>query len=271
MAKTASVTLRGRFPAGTKVELRERRSDVFSLASKVVKTATVKRDGTATFTGFEEGERLWIAAEVDGVVRSAMVTAKCAPEPKKRVDRPSAAEARPSQREHGPFKDRPKKSPRELSERVHQRDVPADVVQRSATPLGMATPKDPGEVAPGLRQEDVPKGVVQRSDTPRGFATVKPEGDESPAVSQESVKGRQRSDTRRGAAAPKPRAARARTAAAKRRAALKAAKDRDAERSQKALRDGAQKATGGRTAAQRSAASKKAAATRRRNAARGRA
>lgn len=175
-AGKAQVTIRGRFPAGERVRLVPRNSDVFNAPGNAVATAKVGDDSEVTFGGLEDGDPFWVAAEVDGTWRSAAVTAKVPAAPKVRQDRPSAEEARPAQAESTVVVDDSKVPKGEKpAPYLRQQDVGADVVQRSCTPLGMATPIPEGEHTPTMAQSAVADGTVQRSDTPLGEATPLPE------------------------------------------------------------------------------------------------
>lgn len=215
MAKTdsASVTLRGRFPAGTKVGLYPRYGDHFR-GGNVLTSETVGDDGTVSFRGLPEGGKYFVAAEVDDRVRSAAVTAKVPAEAKQRLSRDEVREAlrstRPaadgrkivtgprnsvSARATGrlgrPFASETAGVPTadgeaEATPHLRQEDA-RDVPQRSATPTGMATPKRPGELVPAPRQSDVPADTPQRSATPLGVATPT-EPEEAPAPTKKAPK-----------------------------------------------------------------------------------
>src|SRR4051812_19151091 len=142
-AGKAQVTIRGRFPAGTRVRLVPRNSDVFNPPGVALAAAKVDKNSEVTFGGLADGEPYWVAAEIDGQWRSAAVTAKVPVEPKQRQDRPTAKEARPSQPAGAlaePFDSKVPKGETDPAPHMRQQDVPKGVVQRSATPLGQATP-----------------------------------------------------------------------------------------------------------------------------------
>lgn len=221
-AAKAQVTIHGRFPAGTRVRLVPRNSDFFNPPGAAVAAAKVDKSSEVTFSGLEDGAPFWVAAEIDGSWRSAAVTAKVPAEPKKRMPRPSTEDARPQQAPGAvaePDDSKVAKGETDPAPHMRQQDVPKGTVQRSDTPLGMATPIPDGEHSPTVPQSALKKGTVQRSDTPLGEASPIPPGelDVAPAPEQDDVKGLQRSDTPEGTAAPKPRGTsrRARTDAAK--------------------------------------------------------
>lgn len=205
---SAQVTIRGRFPAGTRVRLVPRNSDVFNAPGNAVATAKVGKDSEVTFGGLEDGAAFWVTAEVEGTWRSAAVTAKVPVAPKVRQDRPSTEEAAPPAPRGPELEVDETKLPKgetDPAPYMRQQDVPKGVVQRSCTPLGMATPIPEGEFSPTVPQDAVKKGTVQRSDTPFGEATPIPPGelDVAPAREQGDAKGVQRSDTPAGVATPK--------------------------------------------------------------------
>lgn len=76
--KKGSITLRGAFPAGTRVGLYERRGDTFAPGDTPVQTARVNKDSEVQFTGLDDGAPFFAAAEVDGQLRDRRVTAKIA-------------------------------------------------------------------------------------------------------------------------------------------------------------------------------------------------
>jgi hypothetical protein len=240
MAKQASVTLRGRFPEGTRVGLYARHGYTLSPGAERLSTRTVGKDLTVTFADREPGERLWIAAEIDGTFRHVAVTAKEQPRQKRRL---TGAESReklaqtifqPTDRTYrveGPRSaaDAPVTGSRARGSRgqpfvaknagepLPKGEIPVEAHParriedargeqlRSDTITGTAYPVDPSEVQPSLRQDQVPKGTQQRSDTPLGEATIIPAGEAVPAPRQEDVNGpRQRTDTPTGTAYPLP-------------------------------------------------------------------
>ncbi|MGZ6031730.1 MAG: hypothetical protein ACXWNS_08235 [Isosphaeraceae bacterium] len=83
---------------------------------------------------------------------------------------------------------------------ANQASISGKVPQRSATPLGEATPVDPGEVQPKPRQDEVKEGTQQRSDTELGEAA--PLSPAAGPVRQEDFDGPQRSATETGEATP---------------------------------------------------------------------
>ena len=239
---SAAVHLSGRFPAGTRVGLYNRAGDFPTAASlgEEVKTAKVKDDSTVSFDGLPEGETYWVAAEIDGELRTAAVTAKAQPDPKARQERPAGAEAaqtraegstrqivtgargtantrvRGHQQPSVPFAyDRVgKPTPSEEKDPFpvpHPRteDTTKGTPQRSDTFTGEATPTDPDELQPQVPQSELPKGTPQRSDTELGEATPVPRDEVQPALKQEDApKGLvQRSATPEGQVEPIPQAA----------------------------------------------------------------
>lgn len=226
MANTgsASVTLRGRFPIGAKVGLYPRTGDFFR-GGTAIASQTVSKDGTASFTGLEEGARFWVAADIDGTVRSAAVTAKVQPGAAKVVTAKEIRERLHSTRPvqgvvmvSGPrsttsmrpaVKSVGEPTPadeREAEPLPHLRQEDArNVPQRSATLTGMATPKDPDEIVPAPSQQDIPRDTPQRSATEFGIATPKQIDEEAGGAKQEAARDiDQRSATELGVAEPKP-------------------------------------------------------------------
>lgn len=207
----AVVRLSGRFPAGTKLELRERTGRRYADAERIVARAKSGKDSTVEFKdGVLAGERYWIVGYVDDETRAVQVTGKVPAPEKVRRDRPGTESARPHQRTEPEWiTERRAASAQSLDEvplsavGIPQSAMPDDVQQRSATPLGEGTPVDPREQSPQVSQESIPDDVPQRSDTPHGAAALIPDGEQSPGLRQEDVAGvPQKSDTPHGEATP---------------------------------------------------------------------
>lgn len=200
------VVVRGRFPAGTRVELQRRTGDTFAAgANEVVDTATVSKDSEVKFEGLEPGGRYWVAAEVDDEWRWAAVTAKLSPVEKQRTERPDSISSRPAQVDEP--QDKPRSVPKgvgsEPQPSLKQEDVPATQPQRSSTPTGEATPKDPDEFIPTPSQRTVKPNTPQRSSTEFGEAAIK--DDEGVLKQEDAPKGlKQRVTGETGQAFPKP-------------------------------------------------------------------
>ena len=233
MADSAKVTLRGRFSPGQKVSLFEAAGDWFSPNVNVVKTATVKNDGSVTFDNLPEGRSYFAATEEDGAWRHARVTAKEPQEVTKEGPRYEAGKFNPtlvSQREHTIHvgarntdtvvrDDRGRESVfagqhiglktegkvDEAQPHLRQEDISDSVPQRSSTLTGEATPKDKDEEQPRVTQEAVSDKQPQRSSTPEGEATPKDKKEDVPSAEQDAASGKQRSDTPEGEAEPKPK------------------------------------------------------------------
>jgi hypothetical protein len=157
-----------------------------------VASATVSEQGDVRFEGLPVAQRFWLCGEAPQGPRNSQVTAKL---------QSSAGPFDGLGAPRGTFES----VPREVGERPEsvgprQQDVPADVLQRSDTPVGAATVIPSGERSPkpatgdvegGLRasdtpegeleaaterarQDDVPDDVLQRSSTPAGVATPIP-------------------------------------------------------------------------------------------------
>lgn len=204
-------TLRGRFPAGTTVELVKVSGPHVlrtSPADKVVGSKQVSDEGEVQFsTDVEVGSRYFIRGYVDGVLREVRITGTAAGEESAVLSQPPVGNdevklgSGKTLAEHAEEQeDVPDREVQPAAKQSHARDV----VQRSATPLGYATPVDPEEVPPYGRQEDH-DGNIARSDTETGQATLIPV--DTPPDSQEDVQNGellQRSDTPRGVTTPIP-------------------------------------------------------------------
>jgi hypothetical protein len=169
------------------------------------------------FTGLDEGQRYWAVGVVDGHERHVGFTAKNPTVTvKKRVEATGRFNPQlvPRVREGQVITTGPTGTkvagrlvevplPKHLDEahpHLNQASVSDSVPQRSATPLGQATPVDPDEVHPKPRQEDVKANVRQKSDTETGEAT--PIVDEAGPEPQANTRKRQRSDTEEGEQTP---------------------------------------------------------------------
>lgn len=157
-----------------------------------VASATANDQGDVRFEGLPVGQRFWLCGEAPQGPRNSQVTAKL---------QSSAGPFDGLGAPRGTFES----VPQEVGERPEsvgprQQDVPADVLQRSDTPVGAATVIPSGERSPkpaagdvegGLRASDTPEGeleaaterarqdevpddVLQRSSTPAGVATPIP-------------------------------------------------------------------------------------------------
>jgi hypothetical protein len=208
------VKLAQHFEVGAKVGVWPRSGDLFpgvDLLGKPVKTLTMS-DG-AEVKGLDEG-RYW-AARTDGEQGHVAFTAKDTPAPKQHVAAPTTADPQRTPLVHGGVEihvgprgtkvggrviETPIGRGQEAHPSLNQASVGDGVWQRSATPLGQATPVDPGELQPKPSQQDVKKGARQRSATELGESTEI--ADEAGPIRQEDYKGPQRSDTETGEATP---------------------------------------------------------------------
>lgn len=183
------VRLSGRFPAGTKVELRRRSGIRFSENEPIIGRArTTGEDSTVEFdSDVRVGDRYWVVGRPhDGEVLAVAVTGKVPPVEKERTERPDADAARPHQRTAPVWIEERRKAQdaQKLSEvpptavGIPQSAMPGGVPQASATPLGEGTPtagpgvpQEPADRPVPLAQADT-NGVPQASDTSRGEAAV---------------------------------------------------------------------------------------------------
>lgn len=208
--KQAHVKLAGRFPVGADVELvkvRDERVLRTSAGDKVIASATVADDGTVEFTkGVEVGTRYFVRGRVNGDLREVRITGT------------ETASAVLSQPPVGNVESTIGTTGKTLAQLAAENEEPPAIevhpaakqsqarglLQRSATPLGYATPVDPDEVPPYGKQEDV-EGFVQRSDTATGAAALLPSGD-IPEKQEDATDGKllQRSDTPHGVTTPIP-------------------------------------------------------------------
>ncbi len=205
------VVVRGHFAPGEKVKLVSAAgggaapAHVAGLAG--VDEQAADKSGVVIFEGLQLGARFWAVGE-EG--RASTVTAKDVGDARtiersQRLSQPGGT--RPSVPQDERFlQDRPKGG----AVGPRQQDVPLDVVQRSDTPIGAATPipagerspqpavqdadglkasdTDEGELVPSTRvgrQDEVPDRVLQRSSTERGVATVIPDDVEPLRVGDE--------------------------------------------------------------------------------------
>lgn len=209
MASTkGQVTLRGRFPAGARVELVKVRDEsvLRSQGGRVVSRKQVDGGGTVTFTeGVEVGARYFVVGRVRGALVEVRVRGNKPGEDSSQTFQAPIGTERVKLSD-GSFADEVPEAREavglEAAPHLAQEQVPDGVVQRSSTPRGQATPVDTAEQVPHGRQEDVPKGVVQRSDTPHGQATPIDVGPQSQEDVPDGVV--QRSATPRGVATPLP-------------------------------------------------------------------
>jgi hypothetical protein len=216
MASKGQVTLHGRFAPGTVVRLVKVKDESVLRAEggQEVATGTVDDDGVVKFTsGVEAGGRYLICGHDRGDYREVRVRGNTADEESAvltqapvgnvetrlsggaKVDRFGRVEAPDREKTPGP----------EVAPGPGQHQVAEGTVQRSDTPLGIATPVDTDEVLPHPKQEDV-NGPVQRSDTETGQATPIPPA--HPERQEDVTKGEllQRSDTELGVTTPIPAA-----------------------------------------------------------------
>lgn len=207
-SSNGQVTLRGRFPSGTKVAL-VKVSDGAVLRAEGGRTLERKRvgkDGSVQFTkDVEVGGRYFITGNVRGQPLEVRVTGR-----DRQADEDSAGGQAPVQvdrvrlsdgswLDEAPEKEKTPSS--EVGPGPSQQQVPKRQWQRSSTARGSAHPHDPGEPAPYPSQEDT-NGVLQASDTEKGRATPIDLGpqrqDQVPAGTW------QRSATPKGVATPIP-------------------------------------------------------------------
>lgn len=203
-------TLRGRFPAGTNVELVKVKGPETlrtSPGDKVVGSATVDEDGSVQFSkDVEVGSRYFIRGYVNGVYREVRITGTKAGEESSVLSQPPVGNdevklgSGKTLAEHAAEQeDVPDREVQPAAKQSHARDL----VQRSSTPVGYATPVDPEEVPPYGKQEDH-DGNIARSDTATGQAALIPV--DAPPEKQEDTDGDviQRSDTPHGVTTPIP-------------------------------------------------------------------
>lgn len=210
-AAKGQATLRGRFPAGATVELVKVDGPHVlrtSPSDKVVGSKTVSDEGEVQFSsGVDVGDRYFIRGYVDGVLREVRITGTAAGEESAVLSQPPVGNdevklgSGKTLAEHAAEReDAPDREVQPAAKQSHARDV----VQRSATPLGYATPVDPEEVPPYGKQEDH-DGNIARSDTATGQAALIPV-DHPPESQEDADDGKllQRSDTPRGVTTPIP-------------------------------------------------------------------
>lgn len=159
-----------------------------------VAEATVGEDGTVRFEGLALGQRYWLVGEGhQQPVRSSSVTAKASVgSPYAGLEAPRGTLPSLPQEDFG---DRPESG----AVGPRQQDVPLDVVQRSDTPVGAATPIPASERSPYPDQGDA--GGVKASDTEAGEHVPATEVARQDEVPEETL---QRSDTEAGTAQTVP-------------------------------------------------------------------
>jgi hypothetical protein len=208
------VTLHGRFAPGTSVRLVKVRDESVLRAEggKEVAAGTVDDDGRVAFkSGVEVGARYFICGHDRGDYREVRVIGRKAEDdtvlsqpPVGNVPLRTSGGHQIDQWGRVTAPDHEKTPGPEVAPGPAQHQVPKGTVQRSDTPLGVATPVDPDEILPAPSQDDVKKGTVQRSDTPAGQATEIPPA--HPERQEDVTKGEllQRSDTPHGVTTPIP-------------------------------------------------------------------
>lgn len=208
-AAKGTATLRGRFPAGQRVELVEVKGPHVlrtSPADKVVASKQVDENGEVSFPA-EPGSRYFIRGVVNGVPREVRITGSAAGDESAVLSQAPVGNdevklgSGKTLAEHAAENEKaPDSEVQPAAKQSHARDLQ----QRSATPLGYATPVDPDEVPPYGRQEDQ-DGELARSDTRTGQAALIPV--DTPPEKQEDAddgKLQQRSDTPHGVTTPIP-------------------------------------------------------------------
>lgn len=206
-AKQAHVKLAGRFPVGADVELvkvKDERVLRTSPSDQVIGQETVGEDGTVEFTkGIDVGGRYFVRGRVNGDLREVRITGT------------ETASAVLSQPPVGNDEVKIGTTGKTLAELAAEDEDPPEievhpaakqsqarnVLQRSATPLGYATPVEEDEKQPYGEQGDY-EGYEQRSDTEHGQAALVQDRVER----QEDTDGSflQRSDTPHGVTTPIP-------------------------------------------------------------------
>jgi hypothetical protein len=204
MAAAGSVTLAGRFPAGTHVRLVQVKDEsvLRSEGGKLTATGKVKDDGTVSFRdGVEVGGRYFVVGYVDGVPREVRVRGNRAGEESAVLAQAPQGDARVRLADGSwadEVPDRESVPGAEVGPAPGQHQVRKGTPQRSETPRGYAHPVDTDEPTPYPRQEDVKKGTPQMSETETGRAAPIIEG---AARQRDVAKGTpQRSDTELGVA-----------------------------------------------------------------------
>jgi hypothetical protein len=175
MAK-GKTTLRGRFPKGTIVSLREvpDAGTLRSTPEQEVDTKTVNDDGEVTFST-DVGTRYIAFAYVNGAPLEVRVTGRETDDPNALMTQPPIGPDR-IRLSDGSFSDEEPKRvakddlPMEAAPELSQQMVPRGTRQRSDTPRGTAHPVDTDEPAPYEAQENVADDVKQMSDTETGAA-----------------------------------------------------------------------------------------------------
>lgn len=223
------------FADGAKVGAWPRTGDFYpgqQALGKPAATATAGGDGVK-FTGLPNGD-YWAAPVLKGgekaTDRAVGFTVKDVPAAPKRTAAVRADPQRTPRVDHAQIVTGPKgtrlagrlvHTPAPKGVEAHparnQASVADSEQQRSATPVGEATPVDPDERQPHPSQDDVPDGTDQRSDTQAGEAQVVGdlEHEGGGALRQDEYDGEQRSDTEHGQATPIPGGKKGRRAKAK--------------------------------------------------------
>lgn len=171
----ATVTLRGRFPKGTRVRLVEVKDEsvLRSEGGKLIDVKKVGDDGVSFSRGVKDGQRYMLVGHVNGRLLEVRATGR------KDADAASEVSQQPIQPDrvrlsNGSWADEaPEKEsvPSAAEVSAPSQQQARKVVQRSSTDRGQATPQDVKEQLPYPEQGSLKKGAVQMSDTPRGKAT----------------------------------------------------------------------------------------------------
>lgn len=207
-SRAGRVRIRGRFPDGSNVTITKVKDESVlrpPAGAKDSSTATVK-DGEVSFTA-EIGARYLVTGYRDGFPIQVRAVGRKPGEESTQLtgdlvtnDRVRLANG--AWADEAPERDVPKV---EVHPGPAQHQVPEGTVQRSDTPLGIATPVDPDETLPYPHQgekEYTSGKTLQRSDTELGMATPHTDG---PGKQEDSPKGLlQRSDTPLGIQTPIP-------------------------------------------------------------------
>jgi hypothetical protein len=218
MAKKDWSVLSGHFEDGSRVGVFPRSGDFFpgraALGDPVVSAKVEKGSSEVTFRGLENGSYWAVSTEKDAPDRPVAFSVKDKPTARSTAaPRPATFEATPrvshqeivtgatGTRWMGRLVHTPIPEGQEPHPSLNQASVKANTQQRSATPLGQATPVDSDEPQPHPTQEWAKsQGLAQRSETETGEA--EPVGDRVDVPRQEDFEGPQRSDTETGEATP---------------------------------------------------------------------
>lgn len=207
MAKQdGQVTLRGRFPAGSRVTLVEVKDEsvLRPEGGKDVETARVGDDGSVQFSkGVKVDGRYFVVGRVGGFPVEVRARGRAKGDEAEVLSQPPVAPDRVKLADGSFLDESPEKvdEPVEGAPHLSMQQVPEGAPLRSSTARGSAHPVEPGERVPTASQGDVDDDAPQMSSTAEGEAARIVGG---PKSQEDAGDIPQRSSTEKGVATPVP-------------------------------------------------------------------